>query len=353
MKLCGAGNRDDVGAAPRGDLERRGAHAARGARDENPVSGIERRLADEGVVGGEKRFGEAPRRDEVDAVGHVDEMFDGNHAVARLAATTHDGADAASEVVLVHRLTHRHDDPREFQAGHVDGPTGWGGIESAALEQVGGVDARPRSLDHDVVRSRLRIGAFDDFEAPIDHDDGDHGGSLPTAASLRYGHRYGHTMTIYDIPVRTLAGEPASLAPHRDRTVLIVNVASKCGLTPQYEGLEALHRQYADRGFSVVGFPCNQFMGQEPGSAEEIQEFCSTTYGVSFPLFEKIDVNGDDRHPIYAELVGVADADGHDGDVRWNFEKFLVSPDGSVQRFAPAVTPEDAALVDAIEAALG
>ncbi len=160
-------------------------------------------------------------------------------------------------------------------------------------------------------------------------------------------------MTIYDIPVRTLAGEPASLAPHRDRTVLIVNVASKCGLTPQYEGLEALHRRYADRGFSVVGFPCNQFMGQEPGSAEEIQEFCSTTYGVSFPMFEKIDVNGDDRHPIYAELVGVADADGHDGDVRWNFEKFLVAPDGSVQRFAPAVTPEDAALVDAIEAALG
>jgi len=131
--------------------------------------------------------------------------------------------------------------------------------------------------------------------------------------------------------------------------VLIVNVASKCGLTPQYEGLEALQRTYGSRGFSVVGFPCNQFMGQEPGSAEEILEFCSTTYGVSFPLFEKIDVNGENRHPIYAELCEVADAEGYTGDIRWNFEKFLVSPDGLIQRFAPQVTPEDPALVEAIE----
>ncbi len=160
-------------------------------------------------------------------------------------------------------------------------------------------------------------------------------------------------MTVYDIPVRTLAGDEASLAAHRGRSVLIVNVASKCGLTPQYEGLEALHRQYADRGFSVVGFPCNQFKGQEPGSAEEIQEFCSTTYGVTFPLFEKIEVNGDGRHPIYAELTGVADAKGHVGDIRWNFEKFLLAPDGSVQRFAPTVTPDDPALIAAIEASLG
>jgi len=130
---------------------------------------------------------------------------------------------------------------------------------------------------------------------------------------------------------------------------LIVNVASKCGLTPQYEGLEALQRTYGSRGFSVVGFPCNQFMGQEPGSAEEILEFCSTTYGVSFPLFEKIDVNGENRHPIYAELCEVADAEGYTGDIRWNFEKFLVSPDGLIQRFAPQVTPEDPALVEAIE----
>jgi glutathione peroxidase len=159
-------------------------------------------------------------------------------------------------------------------------------------------------------------------------------------------------MTLYNIPVNTLAGEPSSLAPYEGQTVLIVNVASKCGLTPQYEGLEKLETTYEGRGFSVLGFPCNQFMGQEPGTAEEIQTFCSTTYGVTFPLFEKIDVNGEERHPIYSELVGVADAEGYSGDIRWNFEKFLVSPDGSVQRFAPQVTPEDPSLVEAIESAL-
>jgi glutathione peroxidase len=142
------------------------------------------------------------------------------------------------------------------------------------------------------------------------------------------------------------------LAPFAGKTVLIVNVASKCGLTPQYEGLEQLQKTYEDRGFSVVGFPSNQFAGQEPGTADEIQTFCSTTYGVTFPLFEKIDVNGEDQSPIYAELNQTADAEGYSGDVRWNFEKFLVSPDGSVQRFAPTVTPQDPALVGAIEAAL-
>ena len=159
-------------------------------------------------------------------------------------------------------------------------------------------------------------------------------------------------MTIYDIPVHTLGGEESSLAPYAGKSVLVVNVASKCGLTPQYEGLEALQKTYGDKGFSGVGFPCNQFMGQEPGTAEEIQTFCSTTYGVTFPLFEKIDVNGEDRSPIYAELTKVADAEGYSGDVRWNFEKFLVSPDGSVQRFAPQVTPEDPVLVAAIESSL-
>jgi glutathione peroxidase len=159
-------------------------------------------------------------------------------------------------------------------------------------------------------------------------------------------------MTIYDAPINTLAGESSSLAQFKDEAILIVNVASKCGLTPQYEGLEALQEKYAGRGFSVVGFPCNQFAGQEPGSAEEIQTFCSTTYGVTFPLFEKIDVNGDGRHPIYAELEEVADADGYAGDIRWNFEKFLVGKDGAVTRFAPLVTPEDPVLVSAIEAAL-
>ncbi len=160
-------------------------------------------------------------------------------------------------------------------------------------------------------------------------------------------------MSLYEIPVNTLSGEASSLAPYEGKAVLIVNVASKCGLTPQYEGLENLEKTYATRGFSVVGFPCNQFMGQEPGTAEEIQTFCSTTYGVTFPLFEKIDVNGDDRHPIYKELVVKEDAEGYSGDIRWNFEKFLVSPDGSVQRFAPQVTPEDPTLVAAIESALG
>ena len=142
-------------------------------------------------------------------------------------------------------------------------------------------------------------------------------------------------MTIYDIPVHTLSGEPSRSAPFAGKTVLVVNVASKCGLTPQYEGLEELQKTYDDRGFSVVGFPCNQFIGQEPGTAEEIQTFCSTTYGVTFPLFEKIDVNGEDRSPIYAELTKTADAEGYTGDIRWNFEKFLVGPDGTVQRFAP------------------
>lgn len=159
-------------------------------------------------------------------------------------------------------------------------------------------------------------------------------------------------MSIFTIPVHTLSGEDSSLAPYAGKSVLIVNVASKCGLTPQYEGLENLQKTYGDRGFTVVGFPCNQFMGQEPGTAEEIQTFCSTTYGVTFPLYEKIDVNGDDRNPIYAELTTTADAEGYSGDVRWNFEKFLVGPDGTVQRFGPQVVPEDPALVSAIEATL-
>ena len=160
-------------------------------------------------------------------------------------------------------------------------------------------------------------------------------------------------MSIYDASVNTLQGEPSSLAAHKGKTLLIVNVASKCGLTPQYTALEELQKRYADRGFSVVGFPCNQFMGQEPGTAEEIREFCDTTYHVEFPLFEKIDVNGANQHPLYAELEQTADADGEAGDVKWNFEKFLVAPDGKVvARFRPPVTPEDPALVEAIEAQL-
>jgi glutathione peroxidase len=159
-------------------------------------------------------------------------------------------------------------------------------------------------------------------------------------------------MSIFEHPVNTLAGEPSSLAQFEGAPTLIVNVASKCGLTPQYTGLEELQQRYGDRGFNVVGFPCNQFGAQEPGSAEEIATFCSTNYGVTFPMMEKIDVNGEQRHPIYAELTETADAEGHSGDIRWNFEKFLVGKDGSITRFSPLTTPEDAALVGAIEAEL-
>ena len=157
-------------------------------------------------------------------------------------------------------------------------------------------------------------------------------------------------MTLYDIPVKTLSGEDSSLGALAGKTLLVVNVASKCGLTPQYAALEALHERLADRGFSVVGFPCNQFMGQEPGTAEEIEEFCSTTYGVTFPMFEKIEVNGDGRHPIYDELTAVPDADGAAGDVQWNFEKFLLGPDGTVlARFRPRTVPDDPEVLAAIE----
>jgi glutathione peroxidase len=160
-------------------------------------------------------------------------------------------------------------------------------------------------------------------------------------------------VTVSDIPVNTLAGEPSSLGELAGKTLLVVNVASKCGLTPQYAGLEQLHERFAERGFAVVGFPCNQFGGQEPGTAQEIQDFCSATYGVSFPMFEKIEVNGPGRHPVYTELTAVPDAAGEAGDVQWNFEKFLVGPDGTVLgRFRPPVEPDDRDLVAAIEANL-
>ncbi|MEE1748653.1 MULTISPECIES: glutathione peroxidase [unclassified Streptomyces] len=160
-------------------------------------------------------------------------------------------------------------------------------------------------------------------------------------------------MTLHDIPLRTLTGEPTSLADYSGKVVLLVNVASKCGLTPQYAGLVKLQNEYADRGFTVLGVPCNQFAGQEPGSAEEIQTFCSTTYGVSFPLLEKTEVNGDGRHPLYVELARLADADGEAGDIQWNFEKFLISPAGEpVARLRPRVEPESPELVTAIESLL-
>jgi len=162
-------------------------------------------------------------------------------------------------------------------------------------------------------------------------------------------------MAIYDVPINGLDGSPADLHELlQGKTVLVVNVASKCGLTPQYTGLEKIHEQYKDRGFTVLGVPSNQFLGQEPGSAEEIQEFCSMTYGVTFPMTEKVDVNGDERHPLYEQLVKVPDsADGHTGEVRWNFEKFLIGPTGEVvARFAPGVEPDSDEIVQAIEAQL-
>jgi glutathione peroxidase len=160
-------------------------------------------------------------------------------------------------------------------------------------------------------------------------------------------------VSIYDVDIESLQGGPADLGKYRGKAVLVVNVASRCGLTPQYEGLQRLQETYADRGFTVLGVPCNQFMGQEPGSPEEIATFCSATYGVSFPMTEKVEVNGENRHPLYAGLVTTPDASGHTGDIRWNFEKFLIGPDGEVvARFDPRTEPETAEVIDAIERAL-
>jgi glutathione peroxidase len=157
-----------------------------------------------------------------------------------------------------------------------------------------------------------------------------------------------------DLPVTTLAGEATTFgALAAGRAALVVNVASRCGLTPQYTGLESLHEEFADRGFTVIGFPCNQFAGQEPGSAEEIQQYCSTTYGVTFPLSAKIEVNGPGRDPVYEVLTRTPDAEGSAGDITWNFEKFLVTPDGTVAgRFRPGTDPQDPAVRKAIEDAL-
>lgn len=155
-------------------------------------------------------------------------------------------------------------------------------------------------------------------------------------------------MSLHDIALQTLGGEPTTLAEYAGRPMLVVNVASKCGLTPQYEGLQQLHEQFPQ--LAVLGFPCNQFMGQEPGTSAEIQSFCTTNYGVSFPMFAKLEVNGEGRHPLYAELVRAADDEGTAGDVQWNFEKFLVGADGAVRRrFRPRTEPTAPEVVAAIE----
>jgi glutathione peroxidase len=159
---------------------------------------------------------------------------------------------------------------------------------------------------------------------------------------------------LLELPVTTLDGTSATLGElTAGKAALVVNVASRCGLTPQYGALEALHEQYADRGFTVIGVPCNQFMGQEPGTAEEIAEFCSATYGVTFPMTEKVEVNGPGAHPLYRQLTATADAQGDAGDVQWNFEKFLLSPDGEVVgRFRPRTLPDAPEVRAAVEAVL-
>ena len=155
-------------------------------------------------------------------------------------------------------------------------------------------------------------------------------------------------MSIHSISVKTITGESQSLSDFKGKTLLIVNVASACGLTPQYTGLETLYQKYKDQGFSVLAFPCNQFGAQEPGTEEEIQTFCSTKYSVTFPLFSKIDVNGETKAPLYETLNGSAAT--FPGDITWNFEKFLINGEGEVvSRFGPKTTPEDAELVSAIE----
>lgn len=160
-------------------------------------------------------------------------------------------------------------------------------------------------------------------------------------------------MTLTEIALTTLDGRPTSLADYADRAVLLVNVASKCGLTPQYSALQQLAQDYAERGLTVIGVPCNQFMSQEPGTAEEIQTFCSTSYGVTFPLLAKTEVNGPGRHSLYAELTKTPDASGEAGDVQWNFEKFLIAPGGAVaNRFRPRTAPDAPEVVAAIEAVL-
>ena len=160
-------------------------------------------------------------------------------------------------------------------------------------------------------------------------------------------------MGVYDLQLPALDGYPLDLAQFSGRATLVVNVASRCGLTPQYEGLQRLHERFEPRGFSVLGVPCNQFGEQEPGGPEEIAAFCTGTYAVSFPLTAKVDVNGPHRHPLYQALTPTPDADGRSGDVEWNFEKFLVSPEGRVVgRFRPVTEPESPEVLAAIEAAL-
>jgi len=158
-------------------------------------------------------------------------------------------------------------------------------------------------------------------------------------------------MILDDIPITTIDGGETSLAKYDGKVKLIVNVASRCGLAPQYEKLESMQKLYADRGFTVLGFPSNQFL-QELGSEDAIKQYCSTTWGVTFPMFEKVKVNGKNAHPLYAELTKTPDSAGKAGRVKWNFEKFVVTPDGTVHRFRPTTQPDDPAIISLIESSL-
>lgn len=162
----------------------------------------------------------------------------------------------------------------------------------------------------------------------------------------------GESTDLRSIPFRTADGEDTTLGAYGSEVLLVVNVASKCGLAPQYEQLEELQRTYGDRGLTVVGFPCNQFMGQEPGSMEEILDYCATTWGVSFPIADKVRVNGPGAAPLYKALKRAEDAEGKRGPILWNFEKFVLTPDNTVHRFRPTVKPDDPAIVGVIESAL-
>ncbi len=174
--------------------------------------------------------------------------------------------------------------------------------------------------------------------------------SLPTQTRVHW--RY--PVSLYSQKINPLIGSGDVLGAQQGKVTLLVNVASKCGLTPQYSALQQVHNDLADKGFSVVGVPCNQFLGQEPGTAEEIQEFCSTSFNVTFPLTEKVDVNGDARHGLFASLADVKDAEGYSGDVRWNFEKFVLDRQGNVvARFHPQVAPDAPEVLAAINSALG
>jgi glutathione peroxidase len=173
-------------------------------------------------------------------------------------------------------------------------------------------------------------------------------GTTPTPVTIDH-----QLDSIWTTPLKTLSGEPTTLAAYKGKALMLVNVASKCGNTPQYSMLEALQKKYESKGFTIVGFPCNQFGGQEPGTAEEIRTFCSTNYGITFPIMEKIEVNGLGRHPIYKALTPIVDVAGKSGDIRWNFEKFVLSADGTkITRFSPKTKPEDPTVIAAVEAAL-